>query len=896
MQGAQSFVEWPGQGASDVVDSDSGATEETLLLDPAPLDDERFADGAENSLPSPVHVVLDQDARIRTGPPDFRQTTNRVPYWTRVWLNERHGQYARVTGADGTAFGWTDASNIGIFFKDLPHLPRTELGPVRPLTVQATWSGPRKALAQTYNRLGGLMAYLVAETGIDQAAVLAVWYVESGGRAHTAGRAIIRFENHLFFDRWGQAHAAVYDRHFQHGGRAGVAGDRWQNHKWRADPARPFESFHGNQDAEYRVLGFATGQSDDATALQCISIGGPQILLSNHRLCGYETPRAMYDAFQSGERGQLLGFFDYCQFKYGHGSRRGELLRALAARRWEDFTRGYNGTGKVAEYSAKLRSAYADAVQIVPAAAGPPAPRESGVFLDTAGLDPHERDHFEHGEGEDVAWSSDTSADHVMTGLDSIALDQEWSDGEDSVGIDPGMWQASLLNFAMPESRSAAALFDAVVGGTRHILRADAAESFDVIARPFARIGETLEPGDLLIQRALGEDRLAHSAMLATGNVRTSGELQAENVPGLRLSGLYAEVVEQGPASRGAEDRSYRRVADENSRFRFDTVILRPRRAAPTASEGWQHSENRPTGAAYPTLPTVNTVVSSGEAVLSFVPIDARVLHGGSAAMPGPQQTLGRFWVTTDAIKWSVPATAEWKLWEESDDPLTAKRRMCRLPCRASDAQVAADRVHRTQRELPDHRAAPDSTDAAPCLLLTPRLYDLRWEQSDIRVDPCAGFINEPLLVGSLKLNKCVNDGVRKALAARSTTRAPRLLGDPGKIWAITNDIGADRTSSSGTRYKAAVNYGWHASKGWPGQKYQASTRGQLVAQPLPGTAHSAQHIDYSQVCLLVAGWCEITLPGAPSPVWKRTEDVYRDPTLCKLVTHDGKPLRVTSY
>ena len=68
-----------------------------------------------------------------------------------------------------------------------------------------------------------------------------------------------------------------------------------------------------------------------------------------------------------------------------------------------------------------------------------------------------------------------------------------------------------------------------------------------------------------------------------------------------------------------------------------------------------------------------------------------------------------------------------------------------------------------------------------------------------------------------------------------------------------------------------------------------------LVGQSI-GTKHPASHIDYSQVCVIVAGWCEITLPDTSVPVWKRTLDVYRDRALCRLVTHDDKPLRVTSY
>ena len=340
---------------------------ETSLLDPAPVADERFFDVSEDAPSAGIHVVLDRDARVRSEPPEFRATTARIPYWTRVRLTDARSDYVRVTAIDGTAYGWTKASNVGTFFKDLPHLSGAALAPAEPAASGAGHGALRSGLRDAYNRLGGLMALLARETGIPPAAALAVWYVESAGRRHIVDRAVIRFENHLFFDRWGAAQPAAYDRHFQHGGRAGVAGERWRNHRWREDSAQPFATFHGDQTAEYRVLAFATGLANEDTALQCISIGGSQILVSNHRMIGYDTERAMYDAFQSDERAHVLGFFDFCNYRYGHGAGRGQLLRDLAALRWEDFARGYNGAGQVGQYAAHLSTAYDEAARIAPA-------------------------------------------------------------------------------------------------------------------------------------------------------------------------------------------------------------------------------------------------------------------------------------------------------------------------------------------------------------------------------------------------------------------------------------------------------------------------------------------------------------------------------------------------
>lgn len=353
------------------------------LLDPAPVADARYdTDPAENALPWPPFTVLDADARVRGGPPNFSTTGGRIPQWTRAYQIDLQRGYVRLAGADRTDLGWTKRSNVGMFFKDIPHLTTTALIPATAVTPDPRWPALRRALCEAFNRLGGLLGAVAADTGTPVAAALAVWYVESGGRSHTPGAAIIRFENHLFWDAWGSEHPADYDAHFQHGGRAGVSGERWKNHRWREGVSGPFHTFHGNQDREYQVLSFSAGLAGFATAVKCISIGGPQILVSNHRMIGYATPTEMYNAFQGqDERWQVLGFFDFCQFKFRHGSRRGELLRALRARDWRTFARGYNGSGKVEEYAGKLRNAYDQAMILLGSPADPPEPRAGAWFL-----------------------------------------------------------------------------------------------------------------------------------------------------------------------------------------------------------------------------------------------------------------------------------------------------------------------------------------------------------------------------------------------------------------------------------------------------------------------------------------------------------------------------------
>lgn len=302
-----------------------------------------------------IKTVVDADARVRGGPPNFAvQGTQRIPRYTRVRVDEVNGKYSRVTGLDGTAHGWTATSNLREYFKDDAALASATLAPITAITIDSSWPETRKAVARTFNRLGGLMQVVATRTNTDIASVLAVWYVESGGRSHTENQAVIRLENHVLFDRWGSSHAAAFDRCFQFGTRAPQTGTgcdkRWRCHRFSPADDGNFQNVHDNQASEYRALAAATRLAGEDIALQCMSIGGPQILGSNFRAIGYETPRQMVDAFQAGEGAQVLGFFDFC---HSNG-----LLGHLRTHNWSDFARGYNGSGQVPTYSTHLTDAY----------------------------------------------------------------------------------------------------------------------------------------------------------------------------------------------------------------------------------------------------------------------------------------------------------------------------------------------------------------------------------------------------------------------------------------------------------------------------------------------------------------------------------------------------------
>ncbi len=309
----------------------------------------------------PVFTVMDADARIRSGPPGFKWVgRSRIPLWTRVKIRAADGKYVRVVGLTGKEYRWTARSNLGSYFKDSELLAKVPLAPEILLRIDASWPRLRRSLAGTYARLGGSMSILAKRARIDRAAVLAVKQIESGGRRHTPGRAVIRFENHHFFKIWGHKKERLYNRHFRHGGHNGVPGSAWKRHEYRKGRFGGFRKFHGKQDLEYAVLELAIELAGERTALKCISIGGPQVLISNHRRIGYRTPKDMYAAFQKDERSHLLGFFDFCR----HDGKKGKLLRRLRARDWTGFAAGYNGAGQAERYGKWIGDAFEEGLRL----------------------------------------------------------------------------------------------------------------------------------------------------------------------------------------------------------------------------------------------------------------------------------------------------------------------------------------------------------------------------------------------------------------------------------------------------------------------------------------------------------------------------------------------------
>jgi hypothetical protein len=263
--------------------------------------------------------------------------------WYRVKAGERtgyvHGDWIRILDTDPAAGFLYERDDL----KAVPLAPAD----ADKIKVKASFNGTQKLVAGTWNTQGGLLGVLSEVVQVDPAAAIAVLCVESSGRGYAEdGRMIIRFENHVFWDKWGKTNADNFNGHFRFN-----KAKSWMGHQFCATAGGAWGDCHKNQAGEWQVFGFARAL-DEPSAIRAISMGGPQIMGFNHHAIGYESPRAMFDNFQADLRYQILGLFDFVK---GSGTT-SPLLEALRRQRFEDFALRYNGPGQVVEYGGRIRS------------------------------------------------------------------------------------------------------------------------------------------------------------------------------------------------------------------------------------------------------------------------------------------------------------------------------------------------------------------------------------------------------------------------------------------------------------------------------------------------------------------------------------------------------------
>ena len=261
-----------------------------------------------------------------------------------------HGDYLRLDGSP----------SVDGFLCHDHALCSASLAPASQRCISATnLGGTSLAAARAWNRYGGMLAPLCDTTKITPAAAVGVLCVESSGQGMSdAGRLIIRFENHVFWDRWGKHHPEVYDGSFVFD-----RTKRWTGHKYRARASDAWKTAHLGQTAEWEAFSLARALHEPA-AMQSISMGAPQIMGFNHAAIGYDSAKEMFDRFADDERYHILGLFDFVK----GGGRTSRMLEALRREEYEQFATHYNGNGQAAVYGARIRAAAAAFERIAPRA------------------------------------------------------------------------------------------------------------------------------------------------------------------------------------------------------------------------------------------------------------------------------------------------------------------------------------------------------------------------------------------------------------------------------------------------------------------------------------------------------------------------------------------------
>jgi len=167
--------------------------------------------------------------------------------------------------------------------------------------------------------------------------------------------------------------------------------------------------------------------------------------------------------------------------------------------------------------------------------------------------------------------------------------------------------------------------------------------------------------------------------------------------------------------------------------------------------------------------------------------------------------------------------------------------------------------------------------DMLGCSLMTPKIADLAWMQRSCTLSP----FTRPIT--SKTADMIDNSAKMDAALAKFTSQPTGLIQTVGKHWLIDEDL----LKHPGR----AENYGWHFQgnnyQGISGEvnaSLQKDEKGQFVRLIQGrGWAHDMDHVDYSQVCVLMSQM--VDLDGGSAELGA----ILTDAGLAGLASHQGK-------
>jgi len=227
-----------------------------------------------------------------------------------------------------------------------PATERVELAPppTKRLVSPADGTWQETAVVDNWNKVGGFLLEKADELGIDPAVALAILLTESSGDAFDEnGRLVIRFEPHIFYDRWGRSHPELFLRHFRYD--PNREWDAPGQQEWRPDPGQPWRLIHQDQNEEWRTFE-AARRLDEEQAMCSISMGAPQVMGFNHALIGYGSVQEMFQSFSGSEQSQLDSLFRFIRVN--------GLVEAIQSNDFLRLATVYNGPAHAQVYADRI--------------------------------------------------------------------------------------------------------------------------------------------------------------------------------------------------------------------------------------------------------------------------------------------------------------------------------------------------------------------------------------------------------------------------------------------------------------------------------------------------------------------------------------------------------------
>jgi hypothetical protein len=162
----------------------------------------------------------------------------------------------------------------------------------------------------------------------------------------------------------------------------------------------------------------------------------------------------------------------------------------------------------------------------------------------------------------------------------------------------------------------------------------------------------------------------------------------------------------------------------------------------------------------------------------------------------------------------------------------------------------------------------PTSIAKPKCLIPTAELYDLSYAEANVRITKQVVAITSNLTANALTYAEKVADAVEAARNKASPPTTARLLGTPGKIWAIADRMDQWVWCKDPRMHHwsfACINHGFH-EKLTGKDKFGRPT---VEAYQNKGGCHNWSHVDYSQIFTAVAGWCLAKKPDETRAKWR---------------------------